>query len=771
MHPPSQWHIFLLLLLTTPNYAAITNQLPATATQSFAPGLHPSFHNQDFNDDAVPDDQQDMSFRFTFTTPAVFEDPGFLIFETGRTNLGTSFVLNADRLVLYAGGKNHSSNGRLVINAVSHPLQTSTQYEVVFGLLLDHNQDGTNSDTRAAIYTNGVDALDRSFPGSQVFTDIRINGQADWSGTGPAGYGAINSGALSTSEDLGPRDFSGVGYTNSTGSLDSPLTFFADTFLERTTPYSGPNILLITADDLNADTVGVFGGPHPSVTPKIDQLAAEGIRFERAHVSIGVCQPCRQSLLTGLYPHTNGGEGFEPIDPLVMTLCEILDNHNYRLGILSKNNHLAPGSEFQWDTELGEGQLAQGRNPEIFYTEAKAFFDEAIAAGRPFFLMANSNDPHRPFHGSLQESNKWSQAVRNTFALPSKIYAPGEIATPGFLPDLPDIQNEMAQYFSSARRCDDSVGRILDALEAAGAKDNTIVIFLSDNGIAVPFAKTNCWHHSTRTPLIIRWPEIITAGMVDPHHFVSGVDLTPTLLDALGLHTDIPFDGRSFFPLLQGHRQSGRDAAFTAFHETSSNRRYEMRAMNRARYGYIFNAWADGSTVFQNESQNGLSWNAMSAAATSDAEIQARVDHFELRRPEELYDYTQDRDAIHSLESRPELLAWLDESRREMHDWMVRTADPLLPTFLAYVAANPLNYTPLPDPPLSVASAAATTTLQIPTQTNMIYRVYSTTDLQQWQLFGTEHPGTGTPLEFDIPLDSTKRYFQLDRYLDFDSIP
>jgi len=758
-------------MLTACGLCETTNQL-GTADQVFMPGLHNSFHNADFNADAIPDDQQDATFRFTFTTPSSLTEPGYQLFETGRFNVGFSLVLEGDRLKLYAGGATQSSDGLNVIHAVSQPLQASQPYEIIFGLDLDHDGDGTTDDTRALLYTNGVDALDLSYPGVQVYANIRVSGAADWSGSGPSGYGAINSGSLYVVEGNNPTDFPGTGFDDSDGSLDSPLEFFAGIILDTTTPFHGLNVLLITVDDLNADTVGVLGGPQPSVTPRIDQLAAEGMRFERAHVTIGVCQPSRQSLLSGLYPHRNGGEGFDPINPPVTTLAEILDNHDYRMGILSKNAHVAPGSEFRWDTELGEGDLAQGRDPERYYTEVKAFVEEALSANRPFFLMANSNDPHRPYHGSAQEASKWSQVVRDTFALPSHVYTSGEIPVPGFLPDLPDIRTEIAQYFSSARRADDTVGRILDALDDAGARNNTLVIFLSDNGIAVPFAKTNCWLHSTRSPLIVRWPGIVQAGAANQGHFISGVDLMPTLLDALGIDHLLPLDGQSFLPLLHGASQAGRDIAFTVFHETSAHRRYEMRAVQRSRYGYIFNGWSDGSTHFINESQNGLSWDAMTAAGPGNAAIQARVDHFSFRSPEELYDYRQDPDALYNLESRPELVAYLHQARLDLLDWMTRTDDPLQPAYQAYLDANPLTLDPGSTPTLSISTlpASGMVSIEMTTQTNMLYRLLSSDDLETWQPEGPVQSGTGSPIDLPMPLDTGRGYFQLDPYFDLGTL-
>jgi len=438
---------------------------------------------------------------------------------------------------------------------------------------------------------------------------------------------------------------------------------------------------------MNWDTVGAFG-----VTPNLDRLASEGMVFCRAHVSIAVCQPSRQSLLTGLYPHNNGGEGFEPINPAVTTLVEILRDLGYRLGILSKTTHLAPASEFPWHTKLTANDLAKGRDPQRYFHAARTFMRQAVDDGRPFFLMANSNDPHRPYSGGLQEANKYSEAVRASLATPSRVYHYGEVPVPGFLPELPHTLTEIAQYYSSSRRCDDTVGRILDALDEVGASENTIVIFLSDNGIAVPFAKTNVWLHSTRTPLIVRWPGVVAPGSVDDRHFIVGADLMPTLLDALEVGHSLAFDGFSFLPLLQGvDHQPGRHQVVTVFHETSARRRYEMRAIQGERFGYIFNAWADGQTAFKNESQSGLSWNAMRAAGAGDPAIQARVNHFSYRVPEELYDYVADPDALHNLMGRAEVVESVKHARQELLNWMKRTADPLQDTFEVYVQANPLS--------------------------------------------------------------------------------
>ena len=433
-----------------------------------------------------------------------------------------------------------------------------------------------------------------------------------------------------------------------------------------------PNVLLITADDMNYDAPGATGSPVPGVTPHIDRLASEGVRFVHAHVTIAVCQPSRQCLMTGRYPHNNGALGFDPISEDVPTLQEHLAAAGYLNGILGKTEHLAPIHRFCWDTAVHREELLEGRAPARYYEETKAFIEQARASGRPFFLMANSHDPHRPFAGSDDELRKFE-----THFPVSHTYAPEEVPIPGFLPDLPDVRREIAQYYTSVRRCDDTVGAVVRALEESGLADNTLVMFLSDNGMAFPFAKTNCYLTSTRTPWIIRWPGKTRPGTVDKAHFISGIDYAPTILDALGLSAIEGLDGRSFLPLLQGETQAKRQSVFTVFNATAAKRSYPMRCIQDRRFGYIFNAWPDGKTAFINESQSGLTMAAMGRAAKNDPDIAGRVDLFLYRTPEELYDFEADPSAVHNLIDTPAYGEKAQAMRHAMLEAMIASGDPL----------------------------------------------------------------------------------------------
>ena len=246
---------------------------------------------------------------------------------------------------------------------------------------------------------------------------------------------------------------------------------------------------------------------------------------------------------------------------------------------------------------------------------------------------------------------------------------------PGFLPDLPEIREEIAMYYSSVRRADDVVGRVLDELEAAGFADNTLVMLKSDHGISVPFAKTNVWRHSTLTPWIVRWPGEIKPGVHETEHLVAGVDFAPTILDILGIDSMQGMDGRSFLPVLEGRKQDGREFVYTQINTLVTGASYTMRSVQGKRFGLIWNAWSDGTTVFRNESTKGLTWNAMVSAAESDSAVAARVKHFQYRVPLEFYDYQQDPDALDNLIHDPEAMEAIQAYARRLGEFMRSTGD------------------------------------------------------------------------------------------------
>lgn len=443
-----------------------------------------------------------------------------------------------------------------------------------------------------------------------------------------------------------------------------------------------PNVLLITVDDMNFSAVGCLAPDVPDVTPNIDRLASEGMTFRCAHVTVAICQPSRQAMMTGRYPHNSDAPGFDPIGPDVPTLQQHLSRAGYYNAIVGKSSHLAPPESYCWDESYGRFDLGAGRDPNLYYQKVVAAIHNADEAGKPFFLMANSHDPHRPFHGADDEKTNWQTKDHlDRIPAPSKVYGPDEITVPGFLPDLPDVRKEVAQYYSSCRRCDDAVGRILQALDDSGHRDDTLVMFLSDNGMAFPFAKANVYLNSTRTPWIVRWPGRIQPGRVDDSHMINGIDYAPTICEVCDLGPMEAIDGVSFAGLLSDPEADGRSSLVTHLNTLSSKRAYPMRAIQTPRYGYLYNAWADGECTFRNESMSGLTWPAMAEAAKADAQIASRAELFLRRKPEELYDFAVDPDALCDLVDTPDL----SQEKRRLQELLLaemrRSGDPLTDVF------------------------------------------------------------------------------------------
>lgn len=448
------------------------------------------------------------------------------------------------------------------------------------------------------------------------------------------------------------------------------------------------NVLFINVDDMNCDSVGAYGCKVKNVTPHIDRLASEGMRFEHAHVTIAICQPTRAVWMTGRYPHNSGALGFDKIKPGVPTLPEALKEAGYYNGLMAKHGHVIPSRAAAFHEIIPARELKNGRSPDLYYERARRFFQASKKAGKPFFLMACSQDPHRPFAGSDSETRQRGRDKKNKshqygggFPEVNNPYSPEEITVPGFLPDLPEIRRELAEYYTSVRRADAITGAVLRALDEVGLSESTIVMFKSDHGMPLPFAKTNCWHHSTHTPWMVRWPGVVKPGSVDAAHVVSGVDLAPTILDSLGMSNLNGADGRSFLPVLKGGQQEGREHAFTYINTIASKRAYPMRSIVGKRFGYIWNGWSDGKTVFRNESQSGLTWKSMKSAAATDKALAARVEHFIHRTKEELYDYSKDPDALKNLVKDPVHLETLTMMRQKMLGHMKASKDPELGAF------------------------------------------------------------------------------------------
>jgi N-sulfoglucosamine sulfohydrolase len=437
------------------------------------------------------------------------------------------------------------------------------------------------------------------------------------------------------------------------------------------------NILLITADDLDKFSLGCYGSQVEDISPNIDKFASEGIRFENGFINHAICMPSRAIIGTGRYGHNSGAMGFMHIDHAGAgdMIMAILKDQGYKTGVLSKVLHSTPDTSFKWGYIKYQSDLGFGRDPSLYYQHATEFFAQCKEEGKKFYFMINSDDPHRPYYNPDA-----SNATHGGQKPPSRLYTPSEVEVPGFVADVPKVREEISWYFNSVKRLDDTFGKVMLALEESGFAENTIVLFLSDNGIAIPFAKANTYFASNRTPWLMKWPGIIDPGQVDDQHFISEVDFLPTILEALQVEAPGNIDGRSFLPVLYGETQVDRDMVYCQIDNKISGGPTPMRSVISKDLIYIFNPWADGERIYRNNNE-GRTMAGMVEAANTDPEIAARVDLFRKRTLEELYDLQKDPDCLNNLIGNPDYDNAYTQMSQEMRDVLVESDDLVLEIF------------------------------------------------------------------------------------------
>lgn len=440
-----------------------------------------------------------------------------------------------------------------------------------------------------------------------------------------------------------------------------------------------PNVLVITVDDLSADSIGAFGCKLPGTSPHVDRLATEGMRFTRAHVQVGNCMPSRNVMWSGRYPHNNRIEGFYEVrNPGWPHLVDLMKGGGYFTAIRGKVAHSTPHTPYGWDMVLDTvgGGTPHPKDPASYGASTAQAIAGAAAAKKPFCMVINIMDPHKPFYAEGRNGETIPDPHR-----PTQVFSPEEVPIPGFLFDDPVVRKELAHYYSSVRRADDSVGQVLAALKAAGQDEKTVVMFLSDHGMPLPFAKTQLYHHSTHTPWIVRWPGVTKAGSADTNHMISAVDMLPTLLEITGIQAPTGMDGRSFAPLLKGETQAGREMVVKEYNENAGGSRDPMRAIQTKRWLYIFNPWSNGSRIMQTATTGTPTYRRFRELAATSPRLAARHELYQHRVVEELYDVEKDPDCLQNLIGEAGQASDAAMMRQQLEAWMVKTADPMLEVF------------------------------------------------------------------------------------------
>lgn len=387
---------------------------------------------------------------------------------------------------------------------------------------------------------------------------------------------------------------------------------------------------------------------HAVHTPKLQELAEEGVLFRQMFCANPTCSPSRAALLSGTCPHSNGmlglaHRGFRMND-YKQHILHTLKKHGYHTALCGVQHVINHADHEFWKT-VGYDEFIGER--DVSEHKACEFLDnlERIK-GKPFFLAVGFFETHKKFPEVHEHDDARYTKVPDTH------------------PDTPGNREEMAQFKGSARTLDEKMGMVFDAVKRNGLENNTIIICTTDHGIAFPDMKCTLHDSGTGVMFIMKGPECMKGGKVIDG-MASHVDVFPTLCEILEIEKPDWLEGVSFLPLLTGEKEDVRQEVFS---EVNYHSTYEpMRAVRTKRWKYIKRFHITNGPALSNSAIGSCKGTWLEAG-------------WESHIPEEevLYDLVFDPNEINNLAGDSKYSDTLNDMRSRLQKWMEETNDPFL---------------------------------------------------------------------------------------------
>lgn len=445
-----------------------------------------------------------------------------------------------------------------------------------------------------------------------------------------------------------------------------------------------PNFLVLIADDLNWRDLGCQGNPDVR-TPNIDRLQREGMTLRGMFTPAPTCSPCRHALYTGLFPVRSGAyPNHTRVDEGTRSIFTHLKAMGYRVGLQGKT-HVNPPSAFPFE------HISKSADDIDAFREFTA-----RDARQPWLLVFASNDPHGPYTRG-----------------PKDLYEPAKLTLPPWMHDNAETRKALAAYYAEVTQLDTQVGACLRAVDEAGQRDPTLVLFLSEQGSSFPFGgKWSLYDNGIRISAFVRWPGHVKPGSASDA-LMQYVDVPPTLIEAAGgdpakidtgcadANGQRGFDGRSFLAVLEGRSDHLRDYVFAQHTTVGINgykEPYPMRAVRDARYKLIRNL-APENEYFIGGIHGGAIYKSWQRDAASDPVFKARFDLLARRPAEELYDLEADPFEMKNLATEPGLAAVKVRLGSRLDAWMAQQGDEGMATELRAKERQPRNQRAQPARP------------------------------------------------------------------------
>lgn len=419
-----------------------------------------------------------------------------------------------------------------------------------------------------------------------------------------------------------------------------------------------PNILWISAEDINAH-LGCYDDPH-AITPNLDKLASEGMRYTHAFTTAGVCAPCRSGIITGMYQTTLGTQhmrGSAQLPPEVRPFPTYLRQSGYYCTNNSKQDYQFTTPEGSWDQ-----------------SNSRAHWRNRKDRSQPFFSVFNFTGCHE---SGIASEEKYRTVTENL--TPDQRQDANALATfPPYYPETPAAREDWKRNYELITAMDAWAGDLIAQLKEDGLYEDTIIFFWTDHGVGLPRAKRWLYDSGTRVPLIVRIPEKYrVSGQGIPgtvtDRLVSSIDFGPTVMNLVGL--DMPGHAQGL-PFLGENSAQPRDYVFGA--RDRMDERYDIIRMARdKRYKYIRN-YEPLKTYYQymNTPEKGATMADLRRLHEAGDLQPAAEYYFSPTKPvEELYDTWTDKHEIRNLAADPQYAGTLSRLRSAHLDWVKRTRD------------------------------------------------------------------------------------------------
>lgn len=419
-----------------------------------------------------------------------------------------------------------------------------------------------------------------------------------------------------------------------------------------------PNIVIIVADDLGTNELGCYGGTNVQ-TPNIDKLATEGIRMTNNFASCAMSVPIRASLYTGLYPVRHGSfQNHKATYSNVKSVTHYLTGLDYRVGRTGKDHPVNQPKVYGFEKVPG------------FTVECTSTTANYTTDGIQEFIGRSNSQPFCLYVCSINSHMPW------TWGDPSKFNSATINLPPNCVDNL-KTRTEFCKYLAEIKELDNEVGSVMDVLNKSGKLDNTLVIFLGEQGPQMPYGKWTCYRYGQHSAFIARYPSKIAPNTVSSA-LVQYEDILPTLIEYAGGNPIQGLDGTSCLDVLYGNKQEHRQWSYGIHNNIPEGSAYPIRSIQDKRYKLIVNLIPDVDyygKYIMNPANTQSMWTSWLTTAQTDTFAQFLTNRFVNRPAVEFFDLENDKWELNNLVNQPEYADRISLMRAELEKWMQQQGD------------------------------------------------------------------------------------------------